>query len=355
MSVENKSIEKSLLVEEKTNPLVRWYVKLLICGSIGIFIEVLFSSHPFASLERLFFNIAYSIGIGYPLWSGNIFIAEKLDDYISWVESPGKRFLVNLLVVISYSFVVITAVNFVFYVLVAGQSLDNMLSFAVYRMQLIISVIISFFFYSRAFVIEWRSMTIKAEQLKAENSASQFEALQSQVNPHFLFNSLNALNSLILTDQQLASRFTKELAAIYRYVLDVKEEELVALGREMAFVKQYAFLQHIRFGDNMKIEIDEESFTAEMLIAPLSLQMLLENAIKHNEISAAHPLHIRIFATDKYLIVSNNIQLKQDKEASSGIGLNNIRARYQLICGQALKLDDKGKEFVVGLPLLYAE
>lgn len=343
-------------IEDKPKEeLTKWYVKLLICGMIGIAIEIFFNNNPFGSLKYLLYNIGYSIGIGYPIWSGNVFIAKKLDNYISWLESPGKRFLINLFVVIGYSFVVITAVNLVFYVSLLGQSWEKVLTQGVYRIQLVISVVISFFFYSRAFVIEWREMAIKAEQLKAENSASQFEALQSQVNPHFLFNSLNALNSLILTDQQLASRFTKELAAIYRYVLDVKDEELVSLAKELVFVKQYAFLQHIRFGENLKIEIDMENLSDDILIAPLSLQMLLENAVKHNEISMANPLSIHIYVAGEYLMVRNNIQLKQHKEVSSGIGLNNISARYQLICNKTPIISEEGKEFSVGLPLLYAE
>lgn len=333
----------------------KWYFKLLICVVIGIAIEVFFTSKPFGSVKYLMFNIAYSIGIGYPLWSGNIYIADKLDHYISWLESPGKRFLVNFFIVVIYSIVVITAVNFTFYVWFAGQSWEKMLSFGVYRIQVFLSVVISFFFYSRAFVIEWREMAIKTEQLKAEKSASQFQALQSQVNPHFLFNSLNALNSLILTDQQLASRFTKELANIYRYVLDVKDEELVALARELNFAKQYAFLQDIRFGENIHIEMDTEGLPDTLLIAPLSLQMLLENAIKHNEISSAKPLHINIYKEGEYLVVANNIQLKQHKESSSGIGLENIRLRYQLIGGKLPILTEEENKFKVALPLLYAE
>lgn len=350
-----KDAAKELRKTENRSPDTKWYMKLCVCIFIGFAIELFFTNKPFGSLKYLLFNIGYSIGIGYPLWSGNIYIAEKLDQYISWLESPGKRFLVNFLVVVSYSIVVITAVNFIFYVWLAGQSWERMLSFGVYRMQLFMSVVISFFFYSRAFVIEWRAMAIKTEQLKAEKSASQFQALQSQVNPHFLFNSLNALNSLILTDQDLASKFTKELASIYRYVLDVKDEELVHLDRELAFVNQYAFLQHIRFGDKLSIKIDIESALDNVLIAPLSLQMLLENAIKHNEISAAKPLQIHIFKEGEYLVVTNNIQPKQHKETSSGIGLENIRMRYQLLGENMPVVSTEENEFKVALPLLYAE
>jgi LytS/YehU family sensor histidine kinase len=170
------------------------------------------------------------------------------------------------------------------------------------------------------------------------------------VSPHFLFNSLNALTNLVYEDQEKAVKFIKQLSEVYRYVLDTRDKEVVSLTEELKFLESYLFLQRIRFGNKLRVTID---LSGDPMLAPLALQMLIENAIKHNIISEADPLNIRIFSEDGYLTVENNLQKKSVLgERSSGVGLDNIRKRYEFLTDREVKVLETPVSFVVKLPLL---
>ncbi|MBE0662673.1 MAG: PAS domain-containing protein [Bacteroidales bacterium] len=192
-------------------------------------------------------------------------------------------------------------------------------------------------------------------RLQKENLQSQFDVLKQQVNPHFLFNSLNVLISLIKLEPNLAETFTERLAKVYRYVLENRDENLVPVKTEMDFLRAYVFLIDTRFQGKViiKIEFDEEK--ENRLILPLSLQLLIENAIKHNVFSTKSPLTIRLFIDDNgYLNVVNNLQVREKHIASTGIGLNNISSRYSLICDKAPVFEQSQHEFIAKIPLLHA-
>ncbi len=190
--------------------------------------------------------------------------------------------------------------------------------------------------------------------LQKENLQSQFEMLKSQVNPHFLFNSLNVLISLIKLEPDTAERFTEQLSKVYRYVLENKEKDLISLATELDFLSSYLFLLNIRFGEKLRIEIHVEPEKTEKLLLPLSLQLLIENAIKHNTFSRRKPLVINIFTQENMLIVSNNLQVRETHYTSTGIGLRNIRNRYEIISELKPVFENTGTHFFARLPLMDA-
>jgi LytS/YehU family sensor histidine kinase len=194
-------------------------------------------------------------------------------------------------------------------------------------------------------------MAINAEKFEREGIEAKYDALRNQVNPHFLFNSLNALTNLVYEDQGKAVTFIKQLSDVYRYVLDTREKEIVPLEEELKFLKSYSFLQQIRFGDNLKIDMMLNN--VEGMVAPLSLQMLVENCIKHNIVSVDDPLSIRIFCEGGFLVVENIVNRKSSgSESSSGLGLDNIRNRYKFLSDIPVEVSDANGKFIVKLPIL---
>jgi LytS/YehU family sensor histidine kinase len=192
--------------------------------------------------------------------------------------------------------------------------------------------------------------------VQKENLQSQFEVLKQQVNPHFLFNSLNVLTSLIKVDPDLAESFTERLSVVYRNVLENKDKDLVSLGSEMDFIRAYVFLLDIRFTSKVFVNInfDEKDFDA--FVVPLALQLLIENAIKHNTFSKKNPLNIDLYIDDdKYLNVVNNLQSRRTHMVSTGIGLVNISKRYSLLSDRQPVFEDTGDRFIARIPLILKE
>ncbi len=205
--------------------------------------------------------------------------------------------------------------------------------------------------HGRSFLLNWKQSSIAAEQLKRESIAAKYESLKNQVNPHFLFNSLNALSNLVYEDQDKAVKFIKQLSEVYRYVLDTREKEVVSIAEELKFLQSYLFLQQIRFGDKLKIEISVRKEAIN--VAPLALQLLIENAIKHNVVSEDDPLTVRIFEADQYIVVENNLQKKTSLgEPSAGVGLQNICKRYEFLSDRKVETIKDEKTFTVKLPIL---
>ncbi len=207
------------------------------------------------------------------------------------------------------------------------------------------------YFYHR-----WRLSLIETERLRQENITSQLDALKSQVNPHFLFNSLNTLTYLIPEDENRAVRFVQQLSKVYRYILEIRDRSLITVAEELDFLDAYQFLLKERFGDNLQIHLQIDPAVKQMQMIPLSMQMLLENAIKHNIISKQNPLHIEIVAGTRNgtLLVRNQLQLKQQSQISTQVGLDNIRRRYAFYTNADIQISDDDGWFSVELPLLQA-
>ena len=212
-----------------------------------------------------------------------------------------------------------------------------------------IGMIIYLLIISSRFARSLNEFYVEAEEQKRELNHYKYATLKNQVNPHFLFNSLNVLSSLIYKDAEKADDFVGKLSNIYRYVLDVQEEEVVSVSREVDFAKDYLALQAVRFGSYLKYNVNVSS---DKMIVPMALQILIENALKHNEISAQHVLEIKISNDERYLIVSNNVKAKESSEASHELGLDNIKGRYKFLTDSEVKINNADGKFEVSLPLL---
>ncbi len=208
--------------------------------------------------------------------------------------------------------------------------------------------------YESAYLYKQLKISIQEkEQLKRENIQSQLESLKNQVNPHFLFNSLNTLTYLIPEAPERAVKFVRKLSKTYRYILEIKDRKLATLKEELEFLNAYEFLLRERFGQNLTVEINIPDDYQKHSIISLSLQMLIENAIKHNIISSQHPLRIEVFVNHHgQLIVRNNLQRKKQVAPSTGTGLQNIRNRYRFFSDKEVEVITTTQYFIVSLPLI---
>ncbi|QHW00900.1 sensor histidine kinase [Spirosoma endbachense] len=194
---------------------------------------------------------------------------------------------------------------------------------------------------------------VRAERLEKENIQAQFAALKSQVNPHFLFNSLSILSSLVHADAELSEKFIDQLSRAYRYILEQKDNERVLLKTELEFIQAYRFLLNIRFENKFDVVINvPESDQTRYSIAPLTLQLLVENAVKHNRMSTREPLHVHIQLEGDCLLIQNNLQPRPQSETSTGVGLQNIITRYALLTEQPVWVGENEGTFIVKIPLL---
>ena len=216
--------------------------------------------------------------------------------------------------------------------------------FKFYTLGLFLSTISYFYF-------QWKAALQREQRLEKEKLQFQFETLKSQVNPHFLFNSLNTLSSLLVSMPGMAEQFIQKLASIYHYVLAHGESECVALALEINFVRDYFYLQQIRDGNKILLSIDIPA-TQQCKIYPISLQLLVENALKHNMATAEKQLKISIYMAGDCIVVKNNLQRKNTMETSRKIGLNNLRERIKYIVDKEMEVIETREEFKVIIPLI---
>lgn len=212
------------------------------------------------------------------------------------------------------------------------------------------SVVVTFhivYYYNR-----YQQKRVKESQIVAKTESAKFESLKNQLDPHFLFNSLNVLTALIGEDPIQAEKFTTKLSKVYRYVLQQKDKDLIPLEDELKFAKSYMELLNMRFEGGIVFSIPETVSDLDLKIVPLSLQLLLENAVKHNVISSDNPLNIKIYEENGFLAIENNINLKESLGKSTKVGLKNIIQRYSLITDQTVEITNKNQKFKVKLPLL---
>ena len=223
---------------------------------------------------------------------------------------------------------------------------------AYYLSALIITLVISLFFHAVYYYREIQKNKVKEQKVIAGAASAKFDALKNQLDPHFLFNSLNVLTSLIEENPNSAQKFTTSLSKVYRYVLEQKNKELVTVDEELNFARTYMSLLKMRFEDSIIFDIPDKASNPESKVVPLSLQLLLENAVKHNMVTSSKPLHIKIYEEGDFLVVMNNLQPKQIVKKSSGVGLSNIKQRYQLLTQKQVMINQGAKEFAVAIPML---
>ena len=221
-----------------------------------------------------------------------------------------------------------------------------------YVFGLVLTLIISLIFHAIYFYKALTEKRVKEQQIVAKTETAKYESLKSQIDPHFLFNSLNVLTSLIGENPKQAEKFTTKLSKVYRYVLEQKNKDLIDLQEELLFAKTYMELLKMRFEDAVTFEIEELPLNSEYKIIPLSLQLLLENTIKHNIVSEENPLKVIIKLEKDYLVIENNYNPKTILEKGTKVGLKNIIDRYKLITLKKVMVAQNAKIFMVKLPLL---
>ncbi|MDO8952907.1 MAG: histidine kinase [Draconibacterium sp.] len=320
---------------------------------IGIVTQALLSGGARLPFQAYLWNVGYSLSIGLPLFA-NGFLFEKFAClYIDWIKHPVRSIFRALAIHLIYTTIVIFTVNWFWIVVMGDQSWSVFLSRkATFIAQYIIFIMVASIIYAVSFFKSWRNEVQQSEMIKREALSLQYQVLQNQVNPHFLFNSLNVLGSLIDLDVPKAKKFTRELSLFYRDLLQFKDRDIISLKEEIDFVKRYIYLQQIRFGEALQVEIIANE-KIEGKVIPLSLQALVENAIKHNEISQANPLNIVIAISDDYeLIVENNLQPKTLLEETSKTGLHNLAARYRFLTEKEIIITNNNRYFRVSLPLI---
>ncbi|WP_201980560.1 sensor histidine kinase [Hymenobacter rubidus] len=301
------------------------------------------------------YTVCYSVG----LWLTNGYVVEWLNRHYPWTTQPLRRLLLTLAVSLGGSVLFIVVMNAVL-LLIQGQPVARLWSGAMYwrvLMPLIVTVIISLFNHSRSFFFQWRDAAVRAERLEKETAVARLDSLRRQVDPHFLFNSLNALTSLVEeNDPARAVRFIRQLAQVYRYVLDSESQELVPLADELKFAESYLYLQKTRLGDALAVEMNlPPAALHPFFVPPLALQLLLENVIKHNTAFQAQPLRVAVTldAAAPALTVRNTLRPRRLAPGeTSGLGLKNLAARYAFLTSKPLAIGEEAGEFVVTLPLL---
>jgi two-component system, LytTR family, sensor kinase len=340
-----------------------WF-RLIMIPIIGAIVPVLFFQIPFSTDVIYFRKFLVSTFYTTIYWHACRWIFIQMNQRYPNPEDTRVRIIKTLL----YSFAVIIffcpIFNFLAKILVfdylkipVHQYYNGVYTplFGIYAANVTMFAIIAATYESIRNLSRWEQTIVEKEALEKAHIASQLEGLKSQVNPHFLFNSLNTLISIIPEDAERSVRFVRQLSKIYRYFLETTNEKTVSLQQEMDFVNSYTFLLKERFGESLHIDVNAKNACNDCVIIPFSLQLLLENCIKHNIISQDKPLYINILVNPHEITIKNNFQPKNQTQNSTGVGLKNIESRYQLLSDKAMKIEQNEQFFSVTLPLLVSQ
>ena len=330
-------------------------VRLIGIPLLSILLAIVMNKEVFTggNTKDIFYWVSSCFMNTFLIWEGNramfILMRKKFPHY----RQTARRLIWQTLVGLIYTLVVSAFIDYFFCSNISNFDRINEVLIG-FKISLIPTIIVTLMYESAFFFQSWKSHVQKTEALARENVQSQLDALKNQLDPHFLFNSLNTLASLIDDENSPAQNYLDKLSDVYRYVLVSREKNTVTLEEEMQFLDAYIYLNKIRFRENLQVETQLMNDTSQLHVAPLSIQMLIENAIKHNVVSKEKPLKIRIVQEDGFLTVENNLQEKMTFEKSTKVGLQNIINRYRLLTEQQVEILRNEWSFKVKLPLLEA-
>lgn len=305
--------------------------------------------------EGLALQFFYTMLYGYTLYYANAIIFVKLDDVYQTDRFSRNRIFLGFTLSFIVSVIVIFLLRIVEDVVIEGRSIQAFLANekpSNYIISIVITFVVTLAIHAIYFYKVYQENKVKEQKIIAGTASAQFESLKNQIDPHFLFNSLNVLSSLIEENPESAQKFTTSLSKVYRYVLEQKDKELVSVAEELKFAKTYMNLLKMRFENSITFEIPEGFDNEEAKVVPLSLQLLLENCIKHNVVSEAKPLHVKISIENGQLVITNNLQKKEVLQDRKGVGLQNIVNRYGILTKRKVLVEENEKEFKVLLPIL---
>lgn len=323
---------------------------------VGTFSFVFFSSEKSvaAFAVRLLMAGLYT----FPIAIGNGLLNDFLSRKYSWVENTRTRTILGVITTVMLNVVLVFAINYISFIVIQKQDFADFFrgNIAINNWFTInIALLISAILHAKGFMEEWKKSTrneVVEQKLIARSANAQFESLKNQLDPHFLFNSLNVLSALIDENPDQAQRFTASMSNIYRYVLEQKDKELVTVEEEIGFAKTYCTLLKTRFEDSVHFEFNVAENDMKSYVVPLSLQLLLENCIKHNFATAQRPLTIKIYTENGFLLIENNLMAREQVKESAGIGLSNIVQRYSLLTKQNVFIEKSADFFRVKIPIL---
>lgn len=299
-------------------------------------------------------SAVYCFGLGV----GNGLVNDYLTKKYSWIDQTRTRVITGVIGTVLVNIVGVLLINYLLNVSYYNNSQEKFFSGQMMFYHVItinIALLIAAILHAKSFMEEWKKAAksqVTEQKIIAGSANAQFETLKNQLDPHFLFNSLNVLSALIDENPEHAQRFTASMSKIYRYVLDEKDKELVTVGEELDFARTYCEMLKTRFEDSVDFRFEVADEVKTMYVVPLSLQLLLENAIKHNFATASKPLIIKIYSENQQLIVENNLQAREMVREREGIGLSNIVQRYSLLTAEAVSIDKSEDNFKVKIPIL---
>lgn len=323
---------------------------------IGAMISsLLLFNERFIAGEWSFMLFCYSISLTYTtlFWVSMRWVYMQARIHYPAVNDLGKRLMIVILSFIGIFVAVYTALDFLFRTVLSPSHFVPINPIFKFLTAFLLSALVITLYEALSFYILLQRSEAERAHLQRRNVESQLEGLRNQVNPHFLFNSLNTLVYLIPESPDKAVRFVQQLSKVYRYVLENRDNRLIPLREELDYLKSYTFLLKERFGDNLDVRFSglDNGELEYGQIVPLTLQMLFENAIKHNVISTQKPLCIEVRAENGVLAVRNNLQRKAQVMDSTGAGLENIRARYRMLANDDVQVIVSREYFTVLLPL----
>lgn len=328
------------------------FIYMIIVGTIISFVLEMIAVEE--SMNNRIFGLITSIIITIIVWEGCLIIDEWMNKKFPWQKAPGKRIFIQLPVTLVFSTTTIYVSMLAFDKYLChfpAEAKDRFMVVAIVVGILVAIILLSIEIGSQFFT-HWKRSLVEVERYKTESLQAQLQNLKDQINPHFMFNNLSVLSSLVYKDQDKAVDFINQLGKVYRYVLDSRNSELVSLKDELTFTESYTYLLKIRFDKNLFFEINLPKEQESLLLPPMSLQMLIENAIKHNEVSSEFPLTIQLKMNRGKLEVSNTLQLRSNPEASCKTGLKNIKERYTFFSEEQVEIEETKNAFTVRLPLL---
>lgn len=337
---------------------LKYILKIAAILALAIFVteRLLFNGGFNLPLNELFTNISIHFMYAFVLTALNGYFFYFLDSKFDWKENTKKRLIIGAAGSVILTMIGLAVLRFITLVVILGKPIERFTNdenaASYYTFGLVITLIVSLVFHTIYFYKALTEKKVKEQQIVAKTETAKYESLKSQIDPHFLFNSLNVLTSLIGENPKLAEKFTTKLSKVYRYVLEQKNKDLIELDEELHFAKTYMELLTMRFENAVTFEIPDKASDSDYKILPLSLQLLLENTIKHNVVSEENPLKVIIREENGYLVVSNNFNPKATMENGTKIGLKNIIDRYHLITLKKVAVEKTAENFVVKLPLL---
>jgi len=321
--------------------------------ALSLLTTLVFFNESYEGFSDFLLIFAWALAICATQWLGNSYIYGLLDKKYSWEDHLIKRAIWGSISLIAYSASAYMLVQVIMYLIIEGSLPENAVSWGLRSsyVAILVSFTISLIFVAVAFFQNWKRSLLEAEKFKSEMLSYKYEALQNQINPHFLFNSFNVLSELVYEDQKKAVSFIGQLSQLFRYVLDSREKELVPIQEELEFIEAYSYLLHTRFEDKLIIRQEFVAGENEMIV-PMSLQLLIENCVKHNEISGMQPLTISIKREGESLRVENRLQLKTGGASSNKTGMSNIRQQFSFFTDRKILIIETDSIFAVELPII---